>query len=123
MSKIPIPNNEITAKDTSYRYMRDKVKLTKSGQNLILDNINDICTKQLLISTDVFIKVLITKLGQPIKNIGNNKYTIKNKTEAEIDTILEKFIIDIVCCKKCKLPEIELLTNTNRKCKSCGNIN
>ena len=41
MSKIPIPNNDLTQIDPSYRYMRNTVKLVKNGQFMIMDNINN----------------------------------------------------------------------------------
>ena len=124
MNKVPIPNNELTSIDPSYRYMRNTVKLVKNGQFMVMDNIHDICTKQLTVKTDIFLKFLKGQIGQSIKDMCNNKYGIKNKVEKDIELLLEKFIVDIICCKNCGLPEIELLDNTDisyKICKSCGN--
>jgi translation initiation factor 2 beta subunit (eIF-2beta)/eIF-5 len=123
MSKIPIPNNELTQIDPSYRYMRNTIKLSKSGQFMAMENINEICTKQLCVKTNAFLKYLKTQIAQSIKNMGNDKYGIKNKTQNEIELILEKFIVDHICCKNCGLPEIDLLNDDDvsyKICKACG---
>ena len=123
MNKVAIPNNDLTQLDPSYRYKRNKIKMTKNGQFMVMDNIYEICTKQLVVKNDFFLRYLKTQIGQTIKNMGNNKFGIKNKTQEEIENILEKFINEHICCKGCKLPEIDLLNDKDKSykiCKSCG---
>lgn len=123
MSKVPIPNNDLTQIDPSYRYMRNTVKLVKNGQFMVMDNINDICVKQLCVKTDMFLKYLKTQIAQSIKDMGNNKYGIKNKSQEEIEQLFEKFIVEHICCKSCGLPEIDLLNDKDsnyKVCKACG---
>ena len=119
MSKVPIPNNDLTQIDPSYRYMRNTIKLVKNGQFMVMDNINDICVKQLCVKTDMFLKYLKTQIAQSIKD------GIKNKTQEEIEQVFEKFIVEHICCKTCGLPEIDLLNDKDpsyKICKSCGYV-
>ena len=123
MSKVPIPNNEYTQIDPSYRYKRNTIKLVKNGQFMVMDNIHEICTKQLCVKTDMFLKYVKNQIGQSVKDMGNNKYGIKNKTQEEVDQLLDKFIDEYICCKGCGLPEIDLLNDKDpsfKTCKSCG---
>jgi translation initiation factor 2 beta subunit (eIF-2beta)/eIF-5 len=123
MNKVAIPNNDLTQLDPSYRYKRNTVKLVKNGQFMVMDNIHEICTKQLFVKTEFFLRYLKTQIAQSIKDMGNNKFGIKNKTESDIETIFERFINEHVCCKNCSLPEIDLLNDKDSEykiCKSCG---
>ena len=117
MSKIPIPNNKNTQIDPTYRYMRNQIQISKSGQFIILDNIDQIC-KQLKVNKSVLVDWIPKYLGQSIKII-NDKIAIKSKTIDELELMIECFILKYICCKKCLLPEIIIDKNI---CNSCGMI-
>ena len=114
--KVPFPNNDMTSIDPTYRYMRDVVKIEKSGQFYVFKNIAQI-TKDLDIKTEDMIKYIQKKLGQSIifdKNLS--LYKIKNPTQ-DIEKYIEQYICETLVCKKCHLPEVK----SNKICSACGN--
>jgi translation initiation factor 2 subunit 2 len=112
--KIPIPNTEENLTDPSYRYQRDVVKINKSGQQYVLENIVEIAS-QLHVSVDSIKKFLQNKLNQPvILDKKTNQLKIKSITSS-LENYIEEYIKLYVLCKKCNKPELD-----NKKCKCCG---
>jgi translation initiation factor 2 beta subunit (eIF-2beta)/eIF-5 len=114
MSKqVAIPNNTKTQQDLFYRYKRDKINLTKSGEFFVIANI-DTVLKSLNLDVTIFIKYLQKKIGQTV--IQDKKTNqIKLKGNSDVDAVLEQYILETIICKKCNLPEYY-----NDVCKSCG---
>jgi translation initiation factor 2 subunit 2 len=112
--KIPIPNTKENQFDPSYRYQRDAIRITKSGQQYVLENIVDI-SNQLHVSVDSIKKFLQNKLNQPIiLDKKTNQLKIKSIT-LPLENYIEEFIKLYVLCKKCNKPELD-----NKTCKCCG---
>jgi translation initiation factor 2 beta subunit (eIF-2beta)/eIF-5 len=123
MPKIPVPNNNHTISDLSYRYQRDLLIISKSGQHYLIDNLDIIC-KQLKIKKSDIINFMPKYLKQPIKMFGD-KVGIKVKSSDILEKMLENYIINNIICSKCSYPEIE--TNNDSECymicNSCGQNN
>ncbi len=102
--KTCIPNNEKTQNDPFYRYKRDVAVLKEIGGFFILTNIESIL-KSLNLNTDAFFKYLQKKIGQKV--IKDKNGLIKIKSECDIESILESYILKTIVC--------------NKICKSCGN--
>ena len=54
MNKLAIPNNDLTQLDPSYKYKCNKIKMVKNCQFMVMDNIYEICIKQLFVKNDFF---------------------------------------------------------------------
>jgi translation initiation factor 2 beta subunit (eIF-2beta)/eIF-5 len=121
MPRIPIPNNEKTSVDPNYRYQRDTLIISKSGQYSVMDNLDQIC-KQLMIDDKSDIINFIPKyLKQSVKMIGN-KVGAKVNSDDSLEDMLEYYIIKNVICSNCSLPEINMNKCSERymTCNSCG---
>lgn len=114
MSKqIPIPNNSKTNQDPFYRYQRDKLNISKSGEFYVITNIENVI-KSLNLELNLFLKFFQKKIGQSV--IQDKKTNqVKIKGNVDVDSILELYIMETIVCKKCGLPEYY-----NNSCKSCG---
>jgi translation initiation factor 2 beta subunit (eIF-2beta)/eIF-5 len=53
MPRIPIPNNEKTIMDPNYRYKRDKLIISKSGEYSVMDNLDQICKQLMIDKSDI----------------------------------------------------------------------
>lgn len=120
MQKIPIPNNQKTIMDPTYRYKRDKLIISKSGQYSVMDNLDQIC-RQLMIDKSDIISFIPKHLKQSVKII-ENKVGTKVNSDSSLEDMLESYIIKNVICTNCSLPEIDMNKCSKRHmiCNSCG---
>jgi len=123
MQKIPIPNNAHTAMDISYRYIRDKLDISKAGEYYIINNLDTIC-KDINVEESDIISFIPKHLNQAVKKISG-KVGLKVMSEEILEDMLETYIVKHIICSKCSYPEIEMnKTNENYMiCKSCGQNN
>jgi translation initiation factor 2 beta subunit (eIF-2beta)/eIF-5 len=120
MQKIPIPNNEKTIMDPTYRYKRDALIISKSGQYSVMDNLDQIC-RQLMIDKSDIISFIPKHLKQSVKMI-ENKVGTKVNSDSSLEDMLEYYIVKNIICPNCSLPEIDMNKCSKRHmvCNSCG---
>jgi translation initiation factor 2 beta subunit (eIF-2beta)/eIF-5 len=123
MPKIAIPNNSHTIMDPSYRYQRDMLLISKSGQYFIMDNLDLVC-QQIKVDKADIIRFIPKHLKQSVKMFGD-KVGVKVMSESAFETMLEQYINNNIICTTCKIPEIEMNKTSERYmfCNSCGHNN
>ncbi len=113
---VPIPNNDKTKNDPSYRYMRDKLDIKKEGEFYVIKNIEKV-SKQIYSNIDDIVKYLNKAIGQKLqvdKKLNIIKYK-SNNNSVNVENFLEEYIKTNVICKKCSIPEF-----INNSCAACG---
>ncbi len=120
MPRVPIPNNEHTAMDPSYRYQRDMLVISKSGQYFVIDNLDTVCKQTKINKTDI-INFIPKHLKQSVKMFAD-KDGVKVNYEDLIENMLETYIVKNIICSKCSYPELEMDNTSERymTCNSCG---
>jgi hypothetical protein len=120
MSRIPIPNNDHTRMDPSYRYQRNQLIASKTKQFYVIENLDLVCS-QLKVDKSEVIAHIPKYLKQGTKMFGD-KIGVKIQSEDALEEMIESFIIKNVICPRCAYPEIELnpKSNNHLTCNSCG---
>ena len=122
MSKMNIQGiNNID--DPFYRYKMHKLNVVQQKNKVVIDNIQTICD-DLKVEPSMLFNFFKKKFSISMHLDKNNVLsTTARITYQDCEKVLREFIEEVVLCKKCGLPELDITTSQNkisRICKSCS---
>ena len=120
-TKVPM---DPTMSDPFYRYQMDQLQVKSESNKTVLVNYDTVC-QQMKIDPNLLIRYLSMKLGSRAKFDSKKKQWCIYSGTVTLDALsicLIQFLIAVVLCPICRLPELTYESGkktTTIKCNSC----